>query len=66
MLIPTFHDVVVAGAGFVIGAFTPRVGRFIKSGFVSLATRIVKAAEAEISKGEAKIVSDGEAAIKKV
>jgi hypothetical protein len=39
-----------AGVGFVVGAFTPAVGRKIKQGFVALAKKVVAAGEAEIAK----------------
>jgi hypothetical protein len=39
-----------AGVGFVVGAFTPAVGRKIKAGFVALARKIVAAGEADLGK----------------
>lgn len=35
------HDVIFVGIGFVIGAFTPAVGRTIKSWFSKEATTVV-------------------------
>lgn len=34
------HNAIVAGVGFVIGAFTPAVGRKIKAFFVKEATSV--------------------------
>jgi hypothetical protein len=42
------------GVGFLVGAFTPAVGRKIKSEFVKLATKLVADAKAE----EAKLAAD--------
>lgn len=39
-----FTDLIYAGAGFVIGAFTPAIGRKIKSWFVKEATATKTAA----------------------
>lgn len=41
-------DLLSAGVGFVIGAFTPAVGREIKSWFVKESTAAVKAAPAPV------------------
>ena len=57
----TFHCLVAAGAGYVLGAFTPAVGRKIKAFFVAEDTKL----EARVKALEAKIVADGEAALKK-
>jgi hypothetical protein len=62
----TSQHLVGAGAGFVIGAFTPKVGRSIKAGLVAVAKKIVAAGEAEIKKAEVAVVAAGEAEIKKV
>jgi len=34
------HDILFAGIGFVIGAFTPAIGRKIKSWFVTEAKKV--------------------------
>lgn len=54
---------VPAAEGFIVGAFTPAVGRKVKAAIVKAATYVVKEAEVEIKKAEAKLVSDGQAAI---
>lgn len=41
MLIPSVHDLIWAGAGYVAGAFTPAVGRKIKAAFVKESTAVV-------------------------
>ena len=46
----TVDAAVGGGVGFVIGAFTPAVGRKIKALFVALAKKVVSAGEAEIAK----------------
>lgn len=61
MLLPhiTLDHATWAGVGFVIGAFTPKVGRGIKAA----AVKILTLAAIEIKKAEAKVVADGEAAL---
>lgn len=36
-----------AGVGFVVGAFTPAVGRAIKAAFVKFATKVVATAKTD-------------------
>jgi hypothetical protein len=43
-----------AGVGFLVGAFTPAIGRKIKAEFVKLASKLVADAKAE----EAKLAAD--------
>ena len=38
------HSIVAAGIGFVVGAFTPAVGRTIKAWFVKETTAVTTAA----------------------
>ena len=45
-----FHDILLAGSGYIAGAFTPAVGRKIKAEFVKYAKLVVAKAEAEIKK----------------
>ena len=42
------HDAIYAGIGFVVGAFTPAVGREIKSWFVKESTAAVAAVPAQV------------------
>jgi phage regulator Rha-like protein len=58
------EEVVYVGSALVAGAFMPAVGRKIKAGFVKLFTKGESALEARVKALEAKIVKDGEAAIK--
>jgi hypothetical protein len=57
----TLRDAIIAGSGWLIGVFTPAVGRKVKAWIVKEDTAL----EARIKALEAKIVADGEAAIKK-
>jgi hypothetical protein len=49
MLIPSVHTISAAGIGYVIGAFTPAVGRKIKSFFVKETTAAKSAVESSAS-----------------
>jgi hypothetical protein len=55
MFINPIKDIPSAAIGYVLGAFTPAVGRTIKSWFSKETTAVEK-----------KIVADGEAAVKDV
>jgi hypothetical protein len=50
------------GVGFVVGAFTPAIGRAIKSKFVSESKKLIADAKAE----ETKVAADAKAEVKKV
>jgi capsule polysaccharide export protein KpsE/RkpR len=58
MIVNIAFDVISGGIGFVVGAFTPAVGREIKSWFVKESTAVV--AKAPVA------VQDAVAAVKKV
>jgi hypothetical protein len=57
----TLRDAIIAGVGWLAGCFTPGVLRTVKAWIVKEDTAL----EARIKALEAKIVADGEAAIKK-
>lgn len=63
-LSPSF--VVPALEGFIVAAFMPRVGRYIKA----IGVKVLSAVATEIKKAEAKVVTDGStylsAVVKKV
>ncbi len=44
------HEIVAAGIGFVAGAFTPAIGRKIKSWFVKEATAVEADVKADVKK----------------
>jgi hypothetical protein len=45
-----FFDLIFAGIGFVVGAFTPAVGRTIKAWFVKEAPKVETSVKADIKK----------------
>ena len=64
MFIASVRELVFAGAGFVGGAFTPSIGRKIKTALTKLFTKAESDLESRVKALEAKIVTDGTAAIK--
>jgi hypothetical protein len=50
-----FHDAIFAGAGFLVGCFTPAIGRKVKAFFVK-----------ETSAVKADVAKDAQAAAKKL
>ncbi len=44
------HEIVAAGIGFVAGAFTPAIGRTIKSWFVKEATAVEADVKVDVKK----------------
>lgn len=58
------QEVIYVGSALVVGAFMPAVGRKIKAGFVKLTTKAKSDLEKRVEALEAKIVADGEKAIK--
>jgi hypothetical protein len=61
-MLALLHDAVIAGVGFVVGAFTPAVGRKIKAFFV----KETSAVKPTIVAGINKVETDLKAEIKKV
>jgi hypothetical protein len=56
MLIKFTADAAVGGGvGFLVGAFTPAVGRKVKAAFVALAKKVVAKADAEAKVVEADV-----------
>jgi hypothetical protein len=58
------QEVIYVGSGVLVGAFMPAVGRKIKSAFVKLTTKAKSDLEKRVEALEAKIVSEGSAALK--
>ena len=50
MIVNIAFDAISGGIGFVVGAFTPAVGREIKSWFVKESTAVVAQAVAAVKK----------------
>jgi hypothetical protein len=52
------HSLLAAGVGYVVGAFTPAVGRKIKALFVSKSAAVKPTVVADLAKAEAAVISE--------
>jgi hypothetical protein len=64
MFVPEIRDVVLVGSGAAFGVFCPAIARKIKTSVSAVFTKSESALEARVKALEAKIVADGEAALK--
>jgi hypothetical protein len=64
MFVPEIRDVVLVGSGAAFGVFCPAIARKIKTGISKLFSKTESALEARVKALEAKIVADGQAALK--
>jgi hypothetical protein len=64
MFVPEIRDVVLVGSGVAFGVFCPAIARKIKTAVSSLFSKSESALEARVKALEAKIVTDGEKALK--